>query len=551
MRLPILTLPILLLATAYLDAQSLRINEFMADPTPAVGLPAAEFIELQNTSTRPLDLSTLRVASGGRAVDAGAGSVPLAAGGFLVLVPEASAADFSSLGGRVVPMRLPGLTNDGDEITVLLGTDTVAHLRYEASWYGDAARDGGGFSLEYNGLGDPTCGGNWRASLDPAGGTPGYPNSIAGQRIDSLAPTLTATAIDSGGIDLNFSEPVAGPVFVSVNGSQTEALAVAQKAYRVVTQIEKGAVYELRVFADYADCAGNYPPRDTVLTLLYADPPVAGQLLINELLFDPSPGSSDFLEVYNNSLKIFDLRGITVSNSNGNSRSRTLGQSFILRPGEYAVLTPDPVRLLVDFPAARSERIVAFDLPAFPNRSGNVTLTAPSGSDIDSYDYSEDQHSELLSTVEGVSLERVDPNEPTNAPGNWASAASTAGFGTPTLPNSQRGELATSAQIFQLETTTRTFSPDGDGIEDRFVIIYDAAKSGSFAQLHVFDLDGRPVSSDPAPILLGRTGELMWDGSDADGALVAPGPYVVLVDLFTEDGHTHREKLVAVVAPSR
>ena len=54
------------------------------------------------------------------------------------------------------------------------------------------------------------------------------------------------------------------------------------------------------------------------------------------------------------------------------------------------------------------------------------------GITIDSLSYDHNWHFALLDIEDGVSLERIDYNKPTQDKSNWHSAASTAGFATPT-----------------------------------------------------------------------------------------------------------------------
>ena len=56
---------------------------------------------------------------------------------------------------------------------------------------------------------------------------------------------------------------------------------------------------------------------------------------------------------------------------------------------------------------------------------------------VDEVKYKDDWHFQLIDNAEGVALERIDPGKPGQDPDNWHSAASTAGYGTPTYKNSQ------------------------------------------------------------------------------------------------------------------
>ncbi|NJB85467.1 hypothetical protein GGR26_001212 [Lewinella marina] len=538
------------LAAPPLAGQAVQITEMMVDPTPVVGLPDAEYVEVYNAGNEAVDLSQLAISSGGRAVTAGAGESPLEAGEYAVLVREEYVQDFTRLGARAVALRLPPLANNGDEITLLLGADTVQHIRYTPAWYNDTDRDGGGYSLAYTGSGAGDCGGNWRASTHPDGGTPGRENEVYGQRADQQPPRPQTWEITEHGFTITFDEPVAGPVYFTVADLPLAGATEDGHTYHLAFPVERGQIYRLTVLADYADCAGNYADRDQVLELLLADDPAPGDLVINEILFDPAPGGSEFVEVVNVSSSAIDLNGLQLHNRNSAHRPKVIDRTHLLPAGGYVVFTPDRQDLLQRFSGVDSGRVVEMPLPSLPDAGGNITLSGADDRVLESVDYHPDYHNPLLSTVSGVSLERLGFHLAADVADHWSSASRESGFGTPTRPNSQ-AYAGTLPSSFHLAALSPTVSPDGDGFEDEYLLHYRADAPGYLANLHVFALSGRRVVAPHAASLLGTTGELSWDGRADDGTRVAPGPYVVVVELFTADGRAHQHKSVAVVAESR
>ena len=190
---------------------------------------------------------------------------------------------------------------------------------------------------------------------------------------------------------------------------------------------------------------------------------------INEILFNPKPNAYDYVEFYNKSNKIFDASKIYIANRNssdvissikplstitlvyisgrlycGNTRCRNLQLNYLVK-------NPDWVLTLSS-------------LPSFPDDKGDVILLELQGNVIDEVEYQDDWHFKLIDNDEGVSLERVDPDGPSQDADNWHTAASTAGYGTPTYKNSQfknpQGIAAT------IEVAPKVFSPDNDGFND-------------------------------------------------------------------------------------
>ncbi|WP_170067757.1 lamin tail domain-containing protein [Neolewinella xylanilytica] len=534
----------MLLAPVVLPAQRVIVTEFMADPTPSRGLPLTEFIELYNSGTAPVALQDIAIASGGRAASAGAEDV-LEPGDFLVLVPIDSLESWRRLNVPVVGMALPGLTNTADVITLLVAGDTVADIHYTKGWYGDPDRDDGGYSLEYNGLGPPDCAGSWSASRADGGGTPGLRNSLDGLLLDSSPPALRTVNLDSSGFTVVFDEPLSGnlaEIFL-LDGAVIRPTWQTNMEFVFELSMDKGLIYKLSIVPNYSDCSGNFPV-DTLGADLFAPLPIrSGDLLINELLFDPVPGGGDFVELLNHSEQVISLRGLQVANT-FTGVTKTVTANHFLGPQELVVLTSDRHHVVSYFPAARSEAIVETELPALANERGNLTLVATDGTEVDAFDYHEDYHDALLNPLEGVSLERLDPDAPTQDPANWYSASSTVGFGTPTRPNSQLGDWEETT--FFLET--ESFSPFTAGTNELLEVRYRTVRPGVQATVRVFDVAGHPVRSLERIALLARQGSIFWDGRDDSGKPMPVGPYILLVETFSAAGPGERIKLVAVLA---
>ena len=538
----------LLAAATALPAQTLQITEIMADPTPSLGFPPTEYVELYNGGRAAVPLAEVAIASGGRARSAGDTGV-IEAGAYLVLVPEAAAGEWSSRGVPVVGMELPGLTNDGDELTLLLGSDTVQFFRYSSDWYQDPERADGGYSLEFNGLGPSDCAGSWTASRATRGGTPGEPNSVLGEPLDTDPPRVAGLSVTDTGFVLTFSEAVESNLtdFLRIEGNRPAAVLGDGTSYRVPYRLDPDAAAEMVVLPGYEDCSGN-PAVDTLrFTLLIPRPLRPSDLLINEILFDPVPGQEDYVEIYNHSGGPVRLSGLAIGNDRYSGEPRTVVTDRVLPPRQLAVFTVDPEGMLKHYAGADSARIVAVDLPAFPNESGNVSLYSPEGVLLDRFDYAADYHDPLLRPVEGVSLERIAVTRPTADATNWYSAASASGYGTPTQPNSQSREVPYQP-LTTFTVTEETFAPRGGGLPDRLEVVYTTGRPGTQASVRIMNTEGRLVRDLQTTQLLGSRGTLFWDGRDDAGTLVPAGVYIVLIESFHPEGWSERYKLLAISA---
>lgn len=284
---------------------------------------------------------------------------------------------------------------------------------------------------------------------------------------------------------------------------------------------------------------------NTQVELVLLSKPVSGELIINEILFDPYPDAGDFVELYNNSDKYLDLSTLNILNLD-NERSVVLGQDIKIGPKQYLAITSDRTALFDRYMIEIPENIIEHSLPAFNNDEGNVSITFEGEDLLDSYNYSEDDHIAWIDDVEGVSLERIDPSIAAGNIDNWQSAAEQAGFATPGYQNSNFTMENISQSEFVLEK--RTFSPDGDGFDDILRLNYRVAEPGFVLNMKVFDDSGHLVKTITSNEILGRTGHVLWNGTTDQGQLAGLGIYVIFLEYFNIDGRVEHKKLSCVLA---
>ena len=110
------------------------IDEIFADPTPEVGLPALEFVELKNISVTPLNLSGWELHDGNSTA-----ILPdfiLQPDSFIIVCGKSAAVPYASFGTTLGVSSFPSLDNDGDIIYLRSPENIIIHaVSYSTSWY--------------------------------------------------------------------------------------------------------------------------------------------------------------------------------------------------------------------------------------------------------------------------------------------------------------------------------------------------------------------------------------------------------------------------------
>jgi hypothetical protein len=153
------------------------IDEIMADPTPQVGLPNSEWVELRNTSAFAINLQGWKLAD----TTGLTGAMPnfvLQPDSFVVVCAGSAVVGLISFGNAISVAGFPSLGNGGDLISLYSADGKTIHaVQYTSAWYQNELKKDGGWTLEMIDTKNP-CGGisNWKASTDVSGGIPGIKN---------------------------------------------------------------------------------------------------------------------------------------------------------------------------------------------------------------------------------------------------------------------------------------------------------------------------------------------------------------------------------------
>ena len=534
----------------------LLITEIMADPSPAVGLPEVEYLEIFNPTERVISTHGLRLSD--RTSTAVLPTTVLAPHEYVILCVKADQEKLATF-GRVLPVSsFPSLNITGDSLQLTDGEGReIVSVAYTNDWYNDAEKKQGGWSLEMIDTRRP-CGGqsNWTASVAAAGGTPGQENASKQDNPDGLGPRLiNAIATVATTVVLYFDEILLPTPHAQVqlsDGLTVDSFAWSADRRRLVLRLSQSLSPRKQYTAqvgNVTDCSGNLiRDADNTVQFTLTEPAEFGDVLLSELLFYPRPNGEKFVEIYNHSEKAINLKGWKLANLDGDSLidiKAITTEDHLLQPGQYLALTEDTKTLKGDYSMTPVENLLEIAaLPSLPSTEGSLVLLNAADTVMQQMEYQDTYHHPILRSKQGVSLERIDWNMPTHEPDTWQSAASTVNHATPGYENSQVASSALSQATLTVEP--KVFAPDNTGDRDYTRIHYAFAQPGGVANVTVFDAQGQAVKKLANNVTLAATGHLVWDGTDDERQRVSVGYYIIYFEIFDTEGRANvfKDKVV-------
>lgn len=425
-----------------IQKKEVRINEIMAGPTPQVGLPNAEWIELYNTSAKTFSTKDWKLRDASSTV----GVFPEARidpGEYVIVCRNSDTTALNPFGKTIGLASMPILNKSGDDLGIYDQNDNeIDFLVYSDSWYQDNSKKAGGWTLELKNPFDPCAIGsnNWSASNDPSGGTPGRENSIFNISPDTISPKVAyANILSSNYLEFGFDElldsnsalisnfQIDGGLFVS------DLLPTGQaNVFEILLSgsMNVGQVYSLSI-KNFRDCAGNVM-RDTILEIGVGATPERYDLIITEIHAIPNDISAlpneEFIEIYNRTNNLIDLSGLLIVDPGATGTIST----GLLKGGEYAIIcSSSNLNIFQSF----GKTIGVSTFPTLNNTSDIISIRNADNTTIHSVSYSDTWYKTVEDKSLGLSLEMIDPENFCGEAENWSSSIDPSG-GSPGKENS-------------------------------------------------------------------------------------------------------------------
>jgi hypothetical protein len=545
-----------LTVTIGIPPKSIVVNEIMYAPVGDI----PEWIELYNNSNKSISISHWKFSDNGSTKASITNpSASIAPHSYCVVTTDSSFANFFPIAASVFVAPFSALNNATPDAVVVYDERgaTMDSVYYKQSWGGL-----NGNSLQrYDFVGVSSDSTNWRSALP----SPGIENIFARKDIDIEVKSVT-TAKNSSGIQINTTvfnsgrqsansltikfyhdknrDSIAQQIelidssFIAALNPLDSALLVynwnvhIQGMQSIIVTVEAANDMRLANNSHLTIAKNNFAPQT---------------LVINEIMYEPHSGKSEFVELFNRTADSVDIAEWKLMDQLSSSGSRAIiplaKYSMTVPPNRFVIISSDS-SIFSQFPLLQTQNVIVNSSLSLNNSGEDIVLTDLTDTQIDSVRYSPLWHLKNISSS-GRSLERINPSILSNDTRNWSSSVSSAGA-TPAAPNSIL--TAPASQSSSLNLSPNPFSPDNDGFEDFLSINYFLPANSTTIRVRIFDVTGRLIRRLAQSELSPSTGSIIWNGLDDNGNRVRIGMYIILFEALDNFGGTVKTmKDVAVV----
>ncbi len=511
------------------------INEFMALPEGE----EPEWIEIYNYSGEEQLITSLQICDSStcKTID----NIQLKAHSFNIFTKDTnalkSAYDIPTT-AHLFETSIPILNNSGDQIIIKIDYLTIDSLFYDKSVLLDGAS-----TERKNYLRPANSKINLSPSQDENNATPGKKNSNLAYPYDLAIDSIFTD--DNNDIyirlyDIGFQSPAdfTLDIFADFNrngekdlneGLLAEYLDWNAADYSMKLKYDHMTLFdgveffgEISIVIQVSSTLDENYENDR-MDFIFSLESLSGTVLINEIMFEVGDNSAEFIELYNKSDFMINLKNWQVLDkfyykSNNNS---FIDKNLILKSGDYAVIAWDSL-LFDKFPELKDEEkvYISSDNISLNNDQDLLILISSNHHIIDSLTYSETQHDENLLVTKDISLERFNLLNSNQTDDIWTSSADPDGA-TPLRTNSVSQKL-TSKYFVRIEPNPVSFKNDYQQMQ----ILYNIPFPSSFIDLVIYDEFGNEIFVIADALYSEQSGSFLWNGTDKEGREVPEGLYI-------------------------
>ena len=418
-------------------------SEIMADPSPVVQLPNAEYLEIYNRTTANIDLSGWKLIIGSTEKDFPSAIIP--AESYLILCKESNIQYLSEY-GTCVGFSSFSLTNGGQSLSLVSASgDQIHSLSYTDDWYRDPMKKDGGWSIEQINPND-FCSAeeNWIASEDSRGGSPGTQNSVYNPT--AVSPTISSVVVTDNPLllvtysqEMQLNEIITkGNYSVSPDIGQPGQIMVYDTSRAVYLSFsetfQQGVQYTLSISGSLHNCANQAMDVPVEMPFMLNKTAEMGDIVFNEIMADPEPvvglPAYEYLELYNTSNSPIDMDSWDLQIGS----THKLLENMIIAPHQYLILCKnEAVEYFQEYGST-------YGLASFSLSNGGTQLVLRNmmGAVIHQVEYDDTWYGDDAKAEGGWSLEAIDPLSYCQEKNNWSASTDDRG-GSPGQINSIDG----------------------------------------------------------------------------------------------------------------
>jgi hypothetical protein len=300
-----------------------------------------------------------------------------------------------------------------------------------------------------------------------------------------------------------------------------------------------GLTQGIHVLGTLVEIDQDQKPLNNIKLLSISVESIYTPIVINEVMFKPVSGFSEWIELFNKGNSSIILKNWMVADS----RDTVIitNENWEIGPMDYCVICKDST-IFQQYSLSKDKVITISSFPTLNNDFDDLKIFSSSIRLIDRLTYTDDWM--RRETEQGTSLERINPHVSSSLAENWAASVDYSGA-TPGRQNSIFVENKKDNST--ISVYPNPFSPDSDGFEDYTIIAFKLQTNIGYISAEIYDIIGRLIRHLATNLPVGQNGELIWDGKDDNGRVARIGIYIILFRIFDSNQNVYRELKKTVV----